>query len=397
MPATRIHPLLSASPGQNEAVPGRFLADPSFRSQEPAIPILDALHLSPWLATAIAACLAVLLAAAVHRIAALIARRATRSAPVLHAMVQACVPVMRVLLPLIALQLVWQAASDGLPAIGSVRHFNGLAVIAGATWLVVAGVGGLAAGVIASNPSDVEDNLHARRIATQARVLSRTAMIGAVMAGVSLMLMTFPGARQVGASLLASAGVIGIVAGIAARPVFSNMIAGLQIALAQPIRIDDVLIIEGEWGRVEEITGTYVVLRIWDERRLIIPLQWFIEHPFQNWTRTNSEILGTVFLYADYRLPLDPLRTELDRILETAPEWDKRVKVLQLTDVTERTIQIRVLVSARSSSLAFDLRCRVREALVTFIQREYPDCLPQVRSPAPDGRPDATARASSLI
>lgn len=193
-----------------------------------------------------------------------------------------------------------------------------------------------------------------------------------------------------GASLLASAGVVGIVAGIAARPVFSNIIAGLQIALAQPIRIDDVLIVQGEWGRVEEITGTYVVLAIWDERRLIIPLQWFIENPFQNWTRTSSQILGTVFLFADYRLPLDPLRAELDRILKTAPEWDRRVSVLQLTDVTERTIQIRVLVSARSSGLAFDLRCRVREALVTFIQREYPDCLPQVRGPQEAARADAS-------
>jgi small-conductance mechanosensitive channel len=187
--------------------------------------------------------------------------------------------------------------------------------------------------------------------------------------------------------------VLGIVGGLAARPVFSNLIAGLQIALAQPIRIDDVLIVEGEWGRVEEITSTYVVLRIWDERRLIIPLQWFIENPFQNWTRTNSEILGTVFLFADYRLPLDPVRAELQRVLETAPEWDRRVNVLQLTDVTERTIQIRVLVSARSSGLAFDLRCRVREALVTFIQREYPDCLPQVRVPAQGTEAPARARA----
>ena len=216
-------------------------------------------------------------------------------------------------------------------------------------------------------------------------------MTAVVMAGLAMVLMTFPGARQVGASLLASAGVVGLVAGIAARPVFSNMIAGLQIALAQPFRIDDVLIIEGEWGRVEEITGTYVVLKIWDERRLIIPLQWFIEHPFQNWTRTSSEILGTVFLYADYALPLEPLRAEFQRVLETAPEWDQRVSVLQLTDVTERTIQIRVLVSARSSGLAFDLRCRVREALVTFIQREYPDCLPQVRAPQQPASPAAAS------
>lgn len=337
-------------------------------------------HLSPWLATAVAALIAVTAAAIVHRIASLIALRATRGLPVLHRVVQVCVPVVRVLLPLAALQLVWVAAPNDQAYIGTVRHAGGLALIAAVAWLLITGIGGLADGVIARYPADVEDNLTARRIATQARVLSRTAMTGVLMAALALMLMTFPGARQVGASLLASAGVVGIVAGLAARPVFSNMIAGLQIALAQPIRIDDVLIVEGEWGRVEEITGTYVVLRIWDERRLIIPLQWFIENPFQNWTRTGSEILGTVFLYADYRMPLDPLREELDRILATAPEWDQRVKVLQLTDVSERTIQIRVLVSARSSGLAFDLRCRVREALVAFMQREYPDCLPQTRA-----------------
>lgn len=341
--------------------------------------MLEGLHLSPWLATALAAAAAVVLAAIAHRIAAVLVRHATSPVPVAHAVVLSCITAMRVLLPLLALQLVWQAASDDLLYINGVRHLNGLAVIACTCWLLIRAIGGLAKGIIAQHPADVEDNLMARRIATQARVLSRIAMTGVLMAGTAMMLMTFPGARQVGASLLASAGVVGIVAGIAARPVFSNIIAGLQIALAQPFRIDDVLIIEGEWGRVEEITSTYVVLRIWDERRLIIPLQWFIEHPFQNWTRTSSEILGTVFLFADYRLPLDPLRAELQRVLETSPEWDKRVSVLQLTDVTERTIQIRVLVSARSSGLAFDLRCRVREALVTFIQREYPDCLPQVR------------------
>lgn len=353
--------------------------------------MMDWFDPTSWTHTGIVAVAAVIAAAIVHRIAAVVLRRATGPVLVLRTVFEACVPVVRILLPLIALQLVWQAASDDLRHIGTVRHFNGLAVIAGTCWLLIAAIGGLADGVIAKHPADVEDNLTARRIATQARVLSRTAMTAVVMAGLAMVLMTFPGARQVGASLLASAGVVGIVAGIAARPVFSNMIAGLQIALAQPFRIDDVLIIEGEWGRVEEITGTYVVLKIWDERRLIIPLQWFIEHPFQNWTRTSSEILGTVFLYADYALPLEPLRAEFQRVLETAPEWDKRVSVLQLTDVTERTIQIRVLVSARSSGLAFDLRCRVREALVTFIQREYPGCLPQVRAPQQPASPAAAS------
>jgi small-conductance mechanosensitive channel len=275
-------------------------------------------------------------------------------------------------LPLLALQLVWQAAPDDLRWINNIRHFNGLALIAALTWLASAAIGGVADGVIARHPVDVADNLQARRIHTQARVLSRTAMFIALLAGVSLMLMTFPGARQVGASLLASAGVVGIVAGIAARPVFSNLIAGLQIALSQPIRIDDVLIVENEWGRVEEITGSYVVLRIWDDRRLIIPLQWFIEHPFQNWTRTSSALLGTVFLNVDFTMPLAPLRAELERIVKTMPEWDGRVVKLQVTDTTERTMQLRILVTAQSAGLAFDLRCKVREAMIDFMQREYP-------------------------
>jgi small-conductance mechanosensitive channel len=196
-------------------------------------------------------------------------------------------------------------------------------------------------------------------------------------------LMTFPGARQVGASLLASAGVVGIVAGIAARPVFSNLIAGLQIALAQPIRLDDVLIVEGEWGRVEEITGTYVVLKLWDERRLIVPLQWFIEHPFQNWTRTSAQIHQSVFLFLDYAMPIDPLRAELQRVLESAAEWDGRTAQVAVTDSTDRTIKVRVLVSARAAGPAFDLGCKVREALLAFVAREYPACLPHARWAGP--------------
>jgi small-conductance mechanosensitive channel len=194
------------------------------------------------------------------------------------------------------------------------------------------------------------------------------------------MLMAFPGMRQVGTSLLASAGVAGIVVGFAARPVLSNLIAGLQIALTQPMRIDDVLIVNGEWGRVEEIRGAYVVLRIWDERRLVIPLQWFTENPFENWTRTTSSLLGTVFLWLDFRVPLEPLRAELQRIVQEAPQWDGRVAIIQVTDTNERAMQIRVLVSAADSGQAFDLRCRVREGLLGFVQREYPDGLPRLRA-----------------
>jgi small-conductance mechanosensitive channel len=238
----------------------------------------------------------------------------------------------------------------------------------------------VAQGIIGQHSVEVEDNLNARRIHTQTRLLARTAGFMVLVAGLSLMLMTFPGARQLGASLLASAGVIGIVAGIAARPVFSNLIAGLQLALAQPLRIDDVLIVQGEWGRVEEITGTYVVLKIWDERRMIIPLQWFIENPFQNWTRNSAQIIGTVFVWVDYRMPLEPLREAARQACEAAPEWDKRLCLLQVVEAGERSMQLRVLVTSGNSSLNWDLRCKVREALVDFMQREYPQFLPLMRA-----------------
>jgi small-conductance mechanosensitive channel len=201
-----------------------------------------------------------------------------------------------------------------------------------------------------------------------------------VLAGGSLILMTFPGARQLGASLLASAGVAGLVVGLAARPLFSNLIAGMQIALAQPLRLDDVLIVQGEWGRVEEITGTYVVFRIWDERRLIIPLQWFIENPFQNWTRTSSAIIGRVFLHVDYAMPLEPLRAEARRLCESSKEWDRRLCLLQVTEAGEHTLEVRVLVTSSDASRSWDLRCFVREGLVSYVQREYPEHLPILRT-----------------
>ena len=198
--------------------------------------------------------------------------------------------------------------------------------------------------------------------------------------GLAFILMTFPRARQLGASLLASAGVAGLIVGIAARSVFSNLLAGLQIALAQPIRIDDVLIVEGEWGRVEEITATYVVLKIWDERSLIVPLGWFIEHPFQNWTRRSADILGTVLLWVDYTLPVEAVRKEAQRLCEASPHWDRRVCAVQVTEATERAMQLRVLVSSSASGPNFDLRCELREALIDFIQREFPQGFPRVRA-----------------
>jgi small-conductance mechanosensitive channel len=347
---------------------------------EPAF-IRSVLQENAWTAVAGIALLAVIAALIARAVARAVLLRATKHTAVLHAIVVATETAGGAALPLAALQLVWAAAPDTLRFIGSVRHVNGVLLIAALTWLAMQVIAGAAQGVSDRHPLTVEDNLQARRIRTQATVLARTAMVLVLLAGTAMALMTFPGARQLGASLLASAGVVGIIGGIAARPVFSNLIAGLQLALAQPIRIDDVLIVNNEWGRVEEITGTYVVLNLWDERRMVVPLQWFIENPFQNWTRTSSRLLGTVLLYVDYAMPLEPLRKELERIVHEAPEWDKRVCLLQVTDATERSMQVRALVSAADAGKSFDLRCRVREALLAFMVREYPDFLPQGRNP----------------
>ncbi|MCA8152324.1 mechanosensitive ion channel family protein, partial [Burkholderia contaminans] len=258
-------------------------------------------------------------------------------------------------------------------------------------WLLVRLAAGVGDAIIQAHPIDTSDNLQARRIHTQAKVLVRTVMVLIVIIGTGAALMTFPNVRQVGASLLASAGVAGLVAGIAARPVLGNLIAGLQIALTQPIRLDDVVVIQGEWGRIEEITGSFVSVRLWDQRRLVVPLQWIIENPFTNWTRSSSEIIGTVYLSVDYRTPLAPLREELARLVHAAPEWDGRVQVLQVTDATERTMQLRALISAADSSSCWDLRCRVREGLIAYLQGRYPQCLPRSRMELypHDAAPDA--------
>lgn len=351
---------------------------------------------SAWYAPAVAALLAVLAALVVHAVGRALLVRVVRYSVLLGSVVRRIDQPARFALPALALQVVWQGTADELRGIGPLRHWNGVLLIALLTWLATAAVRGLAEGVIKLHPSDVADNLHARRVLTQTRVLSRTAMGMLLVAGLSFMLMTFPGVRQLGASLLASAGVAGLVIGLAAKSVFSNLIAGLQIALSQPIRIDDVLVVTGEWGRVEEITGSYVVLRLWDQRRLIVPLQWFIENPFENWTRKSADILGTVTLWVDHTLPLAPLRAEAQRVCEASADWDRRVCTLQVTDASERGMQLRVLVSSASSGQNFDLRCEVREALVAFIAQRHPGSLPRLRAevggPAGGTPPTATVQ-----
>ncbi len=185
--------------------------------------------------------------------------------------------------------------------------------------------------------------------------------------------------RQLGTSILASAGIAGIILGFAAQRTLGNLLAGIQIALSQPILIDDVVIVEGEFGRIEDITLTFVAVRTWDLRRLIVPITYFVEKPFQNWSRKSDQILGTIFLYLDYRAPLGALRAELKRLAEMNANWDGKVCGLQVTDTKESTIEVRVLVSSANASKNFDLRCEVREGLIEFLRGNYPGSLPRVR------------------
>ncbi len=224
-----------------------------------------------------------------------------------------------------------------------------------------------------------EDNLKERKIRTQLQFVRRLIVSVVVTITIAVILLSFDNVRKLGAGLLTGVGIGGIIIGFAAQKSLGNLLAGFQIAFTQPIRIDDVLVVEGEWGRVEDITLTYVVLNIWDQRRLILPITYFIEKPFQNWTRTTAQLLGTVFLYLDYRVPVDAIRTEFDRLLDNTPLWDKRVKVIQVTDAKERTVEIRALMSARNSSQAFDLRCYIRENLIKYLRDNYPESLPTQR------------------
>ena len=243
---------------------------------------------------------------------------------------------------------------------------------------------------------DIDDNLLARKHNTQVRVLARTVDVLLIMLTLSAALMTFPAVRQYGVSLFASAGVAGIVAGLAARPVLSNLMAGVQLAMTQPIRLYDAVIVENEYGTIEEITSTYVVVKLWDLRRMIVPLTYFIEKSFQNWTRENSSLIGNVMMYLDYRAPVGIIRQKFRDIVKESKLWDGQTAALQITDFKEGTMELRLLMSARSSGAAFDLRCEVREKLIDFIQHEHPEALPHSRQVAAKSAPEADAMPKDL-
>jgi small-conductance mechanosensitive channel len=261
-----------------------------------------------------------------------------------------------------------------------VKKAFGMFLIGSVAYLIIKTVNVTEKALLRQNRLDAEDNLQARKVYTQVSVLRKVIVVTVSVIGLASMLMLFDPVRQLGTSILASAGIAGIVLGFAAQKTLGNLFAGIQIALTQPIRIDDVVIVEGEWGRIEEITLTYVVVCIWDLRRLVVPINYFIDKTFQNWTRQSAEILGTVFLYVDYRVPVEAIREELEQRVKSNPLWDGKAWGLQVTNCDRDTIELRCLASAADSSKAWNLRCELREQLIAFIQENYPECLPRVRT-----------------
>lgn len=294
-------------------------------------------------------------------------------APLLGRSLRVIVPVVGIILALPLLGLSAESA-------GVFGKASSILLIGAVAWILFQAVHLGEQAVLAKYDIQASDNLQARKVYTQVHVLGKAFYVIILIFTAASVLMLFEEVRRFGASLLASAGVVGIIAGFAAQRTISNLFAGFQIAMTQPIRIDDVVIVENEWGRIEEITLTYVVIRIWDERRLIVPLSHFIENPFQNWTRASANLLGSVYLWVDYSMPLEEVRQATRRIVEASPIWDKRFWNLVVSDANDRAMQIRVLATAGSSSAAWDLRCEIREKLIDYIQRNFPQSLPRFRA-----------------
>ena len=285
----------------------------------------------------------------------------------------------RLLLVMMALSLVQTILPLSEGQTQALVHFLTLAFIILIAWVARTAVNIWTTVYLRRFKLDAEDNLLARKHVTQSNILRRVVNTVIIVLAIAAGLTSFESVRQYGVSLLASAGVAGIVVGLALQPVLKNLFAGIQLAITQPIRIDDALLVEGEWGNVEEITSTYVVIRIWDWRRLVLPLSYFIEKPFQNWTREGAALIGTVMIYLDYTVPVEALRRKVVEIAKASPLWDGKVVNVQVTDFKESSMEIRILVSAATSGRTFDLRCEVREKLVAYLQTEYPQSLPQMR------------------
>lgn len=298
----------------------------------------------------------------------------------------------RWLFPLIAILAILPGLTLTPRVMDAMEHIVGLGLIAAMAWLVILVVEVTSDIITGRYRIDVSDNLTARRIQTQFKMLHRIVVVLVVIVTIAIMLMTFPAIKHIGESVLASAGLASLVVGLAMKGTLSNLVAGVQIAFTQPFRIEDAVVIEGEWGWIEEIGTMYVVVRIWDLRRLVLPLSYFLDHPFQNWTYNSADLLAHCYIYTDYTVPVQALRDELGRILKSTPLWAGKVCVLQVSQLEQFTVQIRALMDARNSGDAWDLRCVVREQMIDFLSKSYPGSFPKYR-----GEFQTTAEAGRIL
>ncbi len=332
-----------------------------------------------WVDAAGLALLAIIAGLLVYKALVYLIGRFAESASVGRIFFDAAARAIGVSLALIALSTVLHTVPEDLPWLAQISHGTTLLLIIALTWTAVGFTSAIGDVIVKLNPAYENEWKRARKVETQTRFLVRCLNIVIVLVGTGAALMTFDSVRQIGTSLLASAGIGGIILGFAARPVLSNLLAGMQIALTQPFRIDDAMFVQGEWCWVEEVTATYVVLRVWDLRRLVVPLQWFIENPFQNWSRNTADQIGSTLIWADYGIPIEPLREEFYRLLEEASEWDGSTGTVQVVEAGEKAIQIRFLMSAKNSTTLWNLRCSIREDMIAFIQKQFPQYLPRYR------------------
>ena len=345
--------------------------------------------LTALLAVVIAAGGAIVVVEAVHRVVKRLGRRsallndlaATAHKPFLAAVT------------IFAVQQAVRSFAGAFPGRGGVLHALVILVIASVAWLIGALLLVLEDVALARWRTDVPDNMKARRVKTQVVIMRRVTVVAIVVLTLGVMMMTFPDVRALGASLLASAGLISVIAAVAAQSTLGNLIAGVQLAFSDAVRIDDVVVVEGEWGRIEELTLTYVAVQIWDDRRLILPTSYFTTKPFQNWTRTGSAVLGTAEIDVDWSAPVEPMRVELRAVCEGSELWDGRVCVLQVTEAVGGMIRLRALVSAQDAGSLWDLRCLVRERLVAWVFEHRRDSLPRLRADIAQGEPGRSAPA----
>lgn len=329
---------------------------------------------------------AILFAAAIFAAAVLqavlvrvIPKKVLAKHPVLTIVVRRTKSILFMFIAVILLGIVVPESPIGVGAENSVLHVLSAVFIALIGASVMVSIDVYTTYKLSRRPDNIQADVMARKHVTQWQVLRRASHVLVLMITIAAALMVFPAVRQYGVSLLASAGAAGLVVGLAARPVLSNLIAGIQIAITQPLRVEDAVVINGQWGWIEEITSTYVVVRIWNWQRMIVPLAWLLENPFQNWTRDSSELIGTVHWNVDYTVPVDKLRDKLTEIVHSSKLWSGKVVVLQVTHALATTIELRALVSARNSGEAWDLRCYVREQMIKYLQAEFPGALPKQR------------------